>query len=217
MSRRWCEFARRLRSDDGMTSVENAVVVALLIGAVVVSVSQFGERVQEPATKANIGTSGPQMAKAVRAPEPPVTNFVNSPPASASDSYLTWALLSLVVTVGSVGMVVGGYRLLDLVRETRTRRQVHRCVADRKVQATLDRMVAMADAEPIMRFNRAGANLIGRGGPDLHHWIKGPDVMESAELDGVMPCIEASDAAADVRAGRIHPIPTPPPAVPAAG
>jgi hypothetical protein len=45
-------------------------------------------------------------------------------------------------------------------------------------------MVRKPTGEPIVRLKKPDTRLIGRNGPDLHHWIRGQDVSVSGDLSG---------------------------------
>jgi Flp pilus assembly pilin Flp len=172
-----CRLLRAVREDAGLTAVEYAVVAGLVIAAGGIAAYSLGRGVHRSSGRV-AWTSGPHTSAA--APHP----IMSAPSSPNRSSNLPWAMLSIGITVTGAGGFLGWHYLRDRLRQGRTRRIVRQSLTGSTGQAALQRMVRKPIGEPIVRLKKPDTRLIGRNGPDLHHWVRGQDVSVSGDLAG---------------------------------
>ena len=173
---------RAVRDDSGLTAVEYAVLTGLIIvfgGATAFWLGQSVNNTSERVT----WTAGPSGAHHVSlAPAAGSLPLVSPLRSAGRLSYLPWALLSLGASIALVGGFFGWHYLRDIVRQGNSRRRVRQSLTGADGQAALQRLVRKPSREPIMPIKRPDTHLIGRNGPDLHHWVNCQSVTVSGDL-----------------------------------
>jgi Flp pilus assembly pilin Flp len=173
---------RAVRDDSGLTAVEYALLAGMIIavgGAAAFSLGQGVNKSSGRVTWAN-GSAGSHHGS--RGPAVGSILVATPPSSAAQKSVLPWALLSLGVSIAGVAGFVGWHHLRDTIRQGRTRRKVRQSLTGPEGQAALERMVRKLSREPVARIKQPDTRLIGRNGPDPHHWIKGQNVSLSGDL-----------------------------------
>jgi Flp pilus assembly pilin Flp len=214
---------RAVRDDSGLTAVEYAVLAGLVIVAGGIAAYSLGQGVHKSSGRVSwaSGSSGSGHSSHVASSGPRLA--VTPASSSGRTSILPWALLSLGLTVAGIGGFIGWHYLCDFLRQVHTRRIVRQSLSGAEGQAALQRLVRQPSREPIVRYKPVDTRLIGRNGPDLHHWVRGQDVSVSGDLAsaGGRSIGPETDPQimARLRPGslRTSPKPAPPPAVPVAG
>lgn len=208
---------RAVREESGLTAVEYAVLAGLVIAVGGMAAYSLGRGVNKSSGRVTWANGSPRSIHASQASRAGPHLVVPSSSAGRT-SMLPWALLSLGVTIAGVGGIFGWHHLRDYVRQSHTRRKVRQSLTGVDGQAALQRLVRKPSREPVVRHKRLDTDLIGRNGPDLHHWVRGQDVSVSGDLaSGGRHSIRPETDAEIMARLRPGPKPAPSPAVPVAG
>jgi hypothetical protein len=213
---------RALYDDSGLTAVEYAALSGLVIAICGAAAFWLGQGVNKSSGRISWGKGSASSLHASHIPAAGPHPQLATPAAERSSTF-SLALMSLGITlVGIVGFV-GWHYFRDTIRQGRTRRRVRQSLTGSTGQAALERLVRKSSRDPIARIKRPDTSLIGRNGPDVHHWVKGQDVSLSGELASsgsrfVRPETEI-EIMARLRplASRQSAIPSPPPGMPVVG
>jgi hypothetical protein len=195
-----CRFARE---DDGLTAVEYAVLVGLVITIGGVAAFWLGRGVNK--SSGHVAWFGDSGGSAYIAHAPATTQklIVSIPPSAARGSARPWILLTIGSAVAFAGGFVGWLYLRDRIRHAQTRRRVRQSLSDAGGQSALERLVRQTSRRPAMRVKKLDTHLIGRHGPELHRLLRERE--PSALARAIDPAISN------------RPAPSPSPAVPVVG
>lgn len=202
---------RFLRSDAGLTAVEYAVVLGLIVLAAGSAALWLGRGVHRSSGRADWShASAPSGASSQGSSAAPHRQASGSS-AGNQGSPLPWALLSLGISLGGAGAFLGWLRFRDSVRQGRTLRRVRHSLANANGQAAIARLARQTSRAPVTRLPRPDTHLIGRHVPELHLLVRGRHVSATAELAdaGIMSASESARIASPGSAVR--------PAAPVAG
>jgi Flp pilus assembly pilin Flp len=180
MRRRVIAALRCLRADDGLTSVEYAVLLALILGGVSAAAYTLGESVREPAAS----LAGKSEAITVTLPSSAPMLVLTEPVSRVKTSLLPWALISITLTIGGALAYIGFYYALDAVRHQRTRQKVRALMSGEEVQAALKKIMTPAKPKPVLNFYPSETRLLGPRIPNIHRWPGDRDM--TAELTGAI-------------------------------
>lgn len=171
-----------VRDDSGLTAVEYAVMSGVVIAIAGAAAYLLGEGVHKSSGKVtwagssnSAGHTSHASAIGARLIVPPATT-------TAFGSIIQWSLLSIGVTVGCAGVVLGWHYLRDMARHGQTRRRVRQSLADAGGQSVMERMLPRSTGTPGPRYKRPDTGLIGRNSPDVHHWLRKREVNLTAEV-----------------------------------
>ncbi len=216
-------FSRALRDDSGLTAVEYAVLAGLVIAVCGIAAYTLGGGVRRSSGHVAWASSPSGNVHSSHITAGGSRLGLSASSASGQAPVLPWAVLSLGVTVVGIGGLFGWYYFREALRQGRTRRIVRQSLSGPEGQAALRRLVRQPSREPVARHRPVDTRLIGRNGPNVHHWVRGQQVSVSGALAsaGGRPIGPETDAQiiARLRPPAATPASNPPPrpAVPVAG
>jgi Flp pilus assembly pilin Flp len=195
-------LSRFARAEDGLTAVEYAVLVGLVMALAGAATFWLGRGVSTSSGHVawSSGSGGASVAHSAATSYKPI---MATAAAGGSGSVWPWILLTLAVTLGCAGAFVGYHYVRDAIRHGHTRKVVRQSMVDAGGQKAIERVVHQASRRPAPRIKKLDTHLIGRHGPELHRLLREREPS---------PMMQVIDAAVTVR-----PTPAPAPAVPVAG
>jgi Flp pilus assembly pilin Flp len=180
-------LVRWVRQDDGLTSVEHAVILAVILLGVVGAAYFLSIGVGEPTAKiASTAPTHTEWTPTDTAPATPAPEVVVPPTPDASDPLWPWALASIAVTFASAVVYVVCQRLAELLAFRRTRRKLRDALSEEEVEAALEQIAHGTAAGPVVRLKNDDTWLIGRGGSilDLFQKSDGDTLPQDAKVQG---------------------------------
>lgn len=166
-------LAVTVADDSGLSSVEYAVLIAVVLIGAAAGAYALGRGVGEPPSRIVAGQSSATggTPSAFRPVEP--VELVVRPPSEPDSVLWPWALFSLVLSAGSTAAFLAIRKAMIFVAQLKVRRKVREATTEEEVEEAFQRMQKGADAEMVVRLRAGDTALVGRNLPQFNvDWMR---------------------------------------------
>lgn len=174
MRRAFRSLAANLADDSGLSSVEYAVLIAVVLVGAAATAYALGSGIREPPRRIVAGQSGTPGGgpPATYRPVEPV-ELVVRPPSEPESPLWPWALFSLVLSAGSTAAFLAVRKAMELVAQIKVRRKVRESTTEEEVEEAFQRMQKGDEAGTVVRLRAGDTALVGRNLPEFNlDWMR---------------------------------------------